>query len=157
MVVNSGEERELLAVELRPDRVAPWLRSFISITNLRIYGRVRRSVLDLIPIGWQEFNHPLDQVTSATVARRVEPVAVAAGLLGVLLIGLGGFGFEGVRIFRIVLGLLCMLVAAFEGVSLRLEIVFAGGSGQGLRVCRADRAKAESVVAALSTDTLETQ
>jgi len=154
--VNEAE-REILAVELRAHRVAPWLRSFIFITNLRIYGRVRRSVLDLIPFGWQEFNQPMDQVTSADVVRRVEPVAVAAGLLGVLLIGLGGFGSEGVRIYRIVLGLLCMFVAIFEGVSLRLEIVFAGGSGQALRVCRADRAKAEAVVAALLTETLKTQ
>ncbi len=152
----NGEEREILAVELRPDRFAPWRGSFISITNLRIHGRVRRSFLDLIPTGWREFTEPLDQVTSATVARRVEPVAVAAGLMGVLLIGLGVFGFEEVRIFRIVLGALCMLVALFEGVSVRLEIVFADGSGQGLRVCRADRAKAESVVAALSTESLET-
>ena len=153
--MNSGEEREILAVELRPDRLAPWRGSFISITNLRIHGRVRRSFLDLIPTGWREFTEPLDQVTSATVARRVEPVAVAAGLLGVLLIGLGVFGFEEARIFRIVLGSLCMLVALHEGVSLRLEIVFAGRYVQVFRVCRADRAKAEAVVAALTAETLE--
>jgi len=83
--VLGKEEGVIKESVFRPNLVLSWLRSEMTITNKRVLGFSRNTLLGVIPLGKNEISFPLKNISSVSVSSKFYISRFIIGLILVLI------------------------------------------------------------------------
>jgi len=132
-----------LAISVRPNLLAAWLRSNLNVTDTMVSGTTPNTLFGLIPVGREDISQPLNRVSRVAVSTKLSPAGLLVGLiLVVLALAASGGG-------SIVLWLLAAVALA---TSYRTELLITdnGGGTQEVAVSPLDKTAVQSFAAAIN-------
>lgn len=89
--VLGKEESVIKESSFRPNLVLSWLRSEMAVTNKRVLGSSRNTLLGLIPFGKNEISYPIKNISSVSISSKFYFGRFIIGLI-LLFIGLSTIG-----------------------------------------------------------------
>ncbi|MCE7792388.1 hypothetical protein K8O68_08155 [Salipaludibacillus sp. CUR1] len=82
--VLGKEEQIVKESTFRPNLVLSWLKSEMTVTNKRVLGYSRNTLLGLIPLGKNEISYPLKNISSVSISSKFYLSRFIIGLILVL-------------------------------------------------------------------------
>jgi len=130
--VLGKEESVIKESSFRPNLVLSWLRSEMAVTNKRVLGSSRNTLLGLIPLGKNEISYPLKNISSVSISSKFYISRFLIGLI-LVIIGLSSIGNSFLAgLFFIIIGALPLansfvsrlVISPNSGNPTRLDVTF---------------------------------